>query len=440
MKKYNLRFNIWIGIAWTTLVMLAGCVVPVAEETATVQPVTLTPAAASISPSPGATLSPTPSKSPLSESVIPFCTFSVSAAPEETRVSLDDYVFSDPQVVLTHTSSLGIAGWLPDGERLLITRQIPGQPREYVETFNTRTGELRRYGERHSFDAKPLWLATEEVAFADSLAESGTVIRLSRGDEASENVVSESVLPYLTVNPSGDKVLFFAKADQTQPQVLNVTQRQSEALAFELPLTPREELPLGQSSGPDSYRAAWHPAESQIAFYNDTGFYLADLDTQQVCKVDLGEISEWGAFWAFHAQWSPNGRYLAMLITIGDLPLDMLKLAVLDTATGELYSIPLEQYVKSVAHYVTEIAWMPDSKGLVARFVVAQQNGYDREGLYLVDFLSGKARRMLPEIVFGTNNDFTWNLAGSPNGETIATSCPVAGEVRVCLISVTISR
>jgi len=57
-------------------------------------------------------------------------------------------------VVLTHTSAVGIAGWLPDGERLLITRDIPGTNRQSIETFNTRTGEIQIYAQREGANGK----------------------------------------------------------------------------------------------------------------------------------------------------------------------------------------------------------------------------------------------------------------------------------------------
>ncbi len=412
MKKYTIRFTKWVGIAWIVLAILVGCVAPASEETATVQPITATETMTAVTSSPTVTLPPTLSptmatETPASELSIPSCTFVTDDVPEVAGPSLDDYVFSEPQVALTHTSAIGIAGWLPDGERLLITRQIPGQPREYVETFNTQTGELQRYGERHSFNAKPLWLATEKAAvFADTLAERRTVICFSHGNEISKSIVSEPLIPYLEVNPAGDKVLFFTKADQTKPKILNVTQLQSETLAFNLPLTPQRELPLGQSSGPDPYRTAWHPTESQIAFYNDTGFYLADLDTWQVCRVDLGEMPEFGTFWAFHAQWSPDGRYLAMLTTIGDLPFKFSNLAILDTATGELRSMHPRDLANLKQNYITDITWAPNSQVLATWLVVEEIAGTHKKGLYLVDAVTG-----------------LWAVDGGGNSQTAA-SCP----------------
>lgn len=284
---------------------------------------------------------PTPPGPPATPTVaptpVPRCTFAARPVPAEPAPSLEAYQFSEPRVVLTHTSAIGIADWLPDSQRLLITRRIPGQPREYVETFNVQTGELQRYGERRSLDAKPIWLTAERaVAFADVSLEKQVVLHISRGESVPvEEAVSGLAAPYLATSPDGRRVVFFTKAAQNRPEAFDVAQSQRQTFPFTLPLTPWQELPaLGQQVGPEPYRAAWHPGGNQIAFYNDTGFYLADLGTGQICEVDLGPHVD-GKRWTFHMQWSPNGRYLAALTTVGDPAVRFSDLTLIDTKTGE---------------------------------------------------------------------------------------------------------
>ncbi|RMF40878.1 MAG: hypothetical protein D6755_13065 [Anaerolineae bacterium] len=72
---------------------------------------------------------------------VPLCAFAGQPATAEPGPTLDTFQFSEPRVVLTHTSAIGIAGWLPDDQRLLITKDIPGTNRQAVETVNTQTGE-----------------------------------------------------------------------------------------------------------------------------------------------------------------------------------------------------------------------------------------------------------------------------------------------------------
>ena len=390
---------------------------------------------------------PTPPGPPATPTVaptpVPRCTFAARPIPAEPGPPLNAYHFSEPQVVLTHTSAIGIAGWLPDGQRLLITRRIPGQPREYVETFNVQTGELQRYGERRSFDAKPIWLTAERaVAFADVSPDKQVVLRISRGESAPvEEAITGLAAPYLAASPDGRRVVFFTKAAQNRPEAFDVAQVQRQTFPFTLPLTPWQELPaLGQQVGPESYRATWHPDGNRVAFYNDTGFYLADLITAQVCQVNLGRITE-GAVetwprWAFYAQWSPSGRYLAMLTAVGDPPVKFSDLTILDTITGEVHSVHPEQYISPGQYYVTDMAWTPNSQIIAIRAAVEVREGVMHEGLYLIEVATDQDIRMLPQAVF-TGGDAGWNLAWSPNGQQIAVSCPTTNEGRLCLIAVT---
>ncbi len=385
---------------------------------------------------------PTPPGPPATPTVaptpIPRCTFAAHPAPVEPGPPLEAYRFSEPQVVLTHTSAIGIVGWLPDGQRLLITRRIPGQPREYVETFNVQTGELQRYGERHSFDAKPIWLTAERaVAFADVSPDKQVVLRISRGESVPvEEAVSGLAAPYLAASPDGRRVVFFTKAAQNRPEAFDVAQAQRQPFPFTLPLTLWQELPaLGQQFGPEPYRAAWHPDGSQVAFYNDTGFYLADLATGQICEVDLGPHVD-GKRWTFHVQWSPNGRYLTALTTVGDPAVHFIDLTLIETNTGE------RRYLDLGLQYLYAIAWAPNGHDLL---VVAEKGTNDSglvlHSLYVVNAATGDARQMLADHQFvGTG---AWGVAWSPTGQAIALACLVVTpkehlmtEGRLCIVSV----
>ena len=383
---------------------------------------------------PGLPATPTVAPTP-----VPRCTFAARPAPAEPGPPLEAYRFSKPQVVLTHTSAIGIAGWLPDGERLLITRLIPGQPREYVEVFNTRTGELQRYGERHSLPGKPVWLAAHQaVAFADVAPDNQVVLRISRGEAAPvETPVAGLAASFVESSPDGRQVAFFTQAAQNRPEVFDVAQAQRQTLPFTLPLTPWQELSaLGQQYGPEPYRAAWSPSGDRLAFYNDTGFYLVDWPSGQICEVDLsfeeGE-TRYGKRWAFYAQWAPNERYLAMLTTIGDLPLKFSDLTILDTLTGEQHFVPPAIYINPGQYYIQDMAWAPNGQVLAVLATVEYRDGTTWEGLYLVEGATGQTKHMLPSIVFPAG-DAGWNLAWSPKGNLLAVIC-LHGPL--CLIEVT---
>lgn len=361
---------------------------------------------------------------------IPPCTFAGQPVPAEPSPPFEAYQFSEPRVVLTHPSAIGIAGWLPDGQRLLITRFIPGQPREYIEIFNTRTGELQRYGERHSLPGKPVWLAAHQaVAFADVGSDKQVVLRISRGETATvETPISDLTGSFLGVSPDGRQLVFFTQASQDRPEVFDLAQPQRATLPAALPLMRWS-----------PYRISWHPQGHQIAFYNETGFYLANLPLGRICKIDLGvEESEarYGKRWAFYAQWAPNGRYLSMLTTIGDPPVKFSDLTILDTITGKLHSVHPKQYIESGQYYVMDMAWAPNSQIMAIQAAVEVREGVLYAGLYLLEVATGRDVRVLPEALF-TGGDAGWNLAWSPNGQQMAVNCPTANEGRLCMIAVT---
>jgi Tol biopolymer transport system component len=266
-------------------------------------------------------------------------------------------------------------------------------------------------------------------------------LRISRGESAPvEEAITGLAAPYLAASPDGRRVVFFTKAAQNRPEAFDVAQVQRQTFPFTLPLTPWQELPaLGQQVGPEPYRAIWHPDGNQVAFYNDTGFYLADLATGQICEVDLGPHVD-GKRWTFHAQWSPNGRYLAALTTVGDPAVGFSDLTLIDTNTGERRHLDLG------LQYLYAITWAPNSRDLL---VVAEKGTNDSglvlHGLYVVNAATGDTRQMLADHQFvGTG---AWGVAWSPTGQAIALACPVVTpkehlmtEGRLCIVSVEVTR
>jgi Tol biopolymer transport system component len=381
---------------------------------------------------------------------VPPCLFAGQPVPAEPAPPLEAYRFSEPRVVLTHPSAIGIAGWLPDGQRLLITRLTPDQSGEYIETFNVKTGELQRYGEWQGFsivsNPKPVWLASAQaVAFVDVSHNKQNVLLISRGEGLPlEEVVTGLATPYLAVSSDGRRVVFFTAQDR--PEAFDVAQAQRQTFPFTLPLTPWQELSaLGQQFGPELYRAAWHPNGDQIAFYNDTGFYLADLPSGQICELDLGfEKSEarYGKRWAFDVQWSPNGRYLAMLTTVGDSPVGFSDLTILDTLTGKLRSMHPERYIEPGRYYVTDLSWAPNSHDMAILVTVkVDEMGASFDELYLTDITSGEFRPLVSSWDFG--GPWGGSLSWSYDGLKLAALCPrpsqttpPVAENRLCIIPI----
>jgi WD40 repeat protein len=446
MKKLNLLPG---RAGWLALLViaLAGCVTTSAQETATTPLDTMTPAVTQIPPpatytpsptvapsptSPPPTLTPTPTLTP----PIPLCAFTANPAPGIPGPSLDAFVFSAPQVVLTHTSAIGVVDWLPDGERLLITRLVvPGPPEEYIDTFNVQTRELRRLGEWNVFSAgsnpKPVWLDAEQVVVFGDIINGQWVLSVSRGPD---KVVVDLASPYLAASPDGQLVVFFPETPGNGLQTLDVTQARRQDIPFTLPdpLTP----PPNRT---DPYKVIWQPGGSRIAFYNNAGFYLVDVITGQICELDLGTHMEVGDLWAVAAKWSPNGRYLAALTTAGEPVVSSIDLTLLDIDTGEPRQVHLGY------QYLHAMAWHPNSHALLVMAEAGQgdparANQYD---LYLVDAATGDSRQMLAGHTFTLSG--IYGAAWSPTGQEIALGCPAIeptsgriAEGRLCIISVEI--
>ena len=155
--------------------------------------------------------------------------------------------------------------------------------------------------------------------------------------------------------------------------------------------------------------------------------FLLDVDSGQLCELNFGG-------WAFLARWSPDGRYLAIIRNQEpSLPANSTELAVLDTATGKLYTLGVVPKELPGRHYVDDIAWAPDNYHLLTLGSILSFPGCAPDcpkdtRLYLVDFLSGQIKPLTSQ--FAANTPGT-NLDWSPDGSKVLALCP-----KLCLISV----
>lgn len=415
-------------------------VTPIAKATPTsVVQVTPTPVAQIIItplpyPPPGNPTPPGPPATPTSvPASIPPCAFAAAPVPTPAGPSLDAYIFSDPRLVLTHTAAIEIAGWLPDGERLLITRNFPDTNRQVIETFNIRTGERQRYAERLNFSSRPAWLADRQaVAFVDITREEGGALRLSRGEKYPiETLQTHLAFPYLAADSTGRQVSVLLSARGIRPVITDVAGGTTRALSTQ--------LPEAATTYEQAYHMMWSPQGKWLACYSAVGFYLIEVATGQGCEADLGgQQYAPGKRWALDAQWSPDERYLAMLTTTGRmLPAKFSDLTILDTSTGALRSIRPGADRATGPYYVTDMAWSPDSQTIAIRSAVEKKEGGLYEGLYLVEVKTGQLRRMLPQTVLIGGGYAGLSLAWSPDGSQLAVNWPTQTEGRLYLIAVT---
>lgn len=378
----------------------------------------------------------------------PLCQFGGGPMPEASGPTLDDYVFSEPQVVLTSTGNIDLVEWLPDNQRILTTHDIPNKIEQPIELFNPQTGEtqviaVRKYNLPHM---PPVWLqALNAVAYLDlNIPDINTPnvftrqLWISRGDPQAAQMVADGLSSfYLAGSLGGSQIAYLSNK---QLALRDASSGVSRAIDFD----PSQWL-LSNDDSPwlnASYEMAWQPGASQIAFYTDADggsfFFLADSDTGELCEVNLGG-------WAAVARWSQDGRYLAAARVHGPVGgASSSDLAVLDTVTGVLYTMTVTPPEMEGQHYVNDIAWAPDSRHLAVIGAVYASPGsgsspdYDfrkHRGLYLVDFILGQKALVQSTYLYGGGVSGT-NLAWSPDGSQLVAACPSGVEERLCLISV----
>lgn len=381
----------------------------------------------------------------------PPCTFVGRPAPVEPWPSLEAYQFSEPKIVLTHPAAIGIAGWLSDGQRLLITRDVPGTNRQSVDVFDVQTGELSIYAERDGSSGKPVWLPDlKAVAFLTLVAEEGEEqpiryrpeLWISYGNPQQVERLTSDVRGALAVEPDGKRLWYFLRSEPDHLQIYDMETRSVQAAPLDLAplryLKPGLEWAMRDRS--PEFKMVWRPDGSQVVLYSQFWTFLLDLKTNSVCELDLGDyIAERMDIppWALEAQWSPDGRYVAFITTGSlNLPFRHTELTILDMRTGERRTLSPSPDIEPGRHYVTDMTWSPDNRYLVVLEVVRMtEAGTEKEGLFIVNAATGEFQQILPEYEFGGGSE-SMQLAWDPTGSFLAVNCPTPEEGKLCIISV----
>jgi WD40 repeat protein len=393
-------------------------------ETLTARPPTITP-----TPTATSTLAP------------PACTFPLAGTTAEESKP-ENYIFSEPQVVLTEYQP-SIVDWLPDNQNVLImpVKLADAKTNEYqqvLELFNPETKETRIYAMRTAIgEALPAWNSTlnavvypvrhfiEGKTFADDKFIPQLWISYGNPDEV--QLLADNLPQYsMAVKPDGSQMAYFIGK-----QLFKMDDRLNALppISFDRTRWDYQHHYAGDNSV--VYKMAWRPNSVQIflynyAIYDGLGYtYILDSNTGQLCNLNLDG-------WALAARWSPNGRYLAIIRGQDVFPLRSTDLAVIDATTGKLYILTPPQIESG--HYVRDIEWAPDNRHILTTYAFNEQtNGM----LFLNDVASGQIIRVLPSFRFSTGA-LEENLAWSPDGSKILMNCatgsPDGGQE--CLISV----
>jgi dipeptidyl aminopeptidase/acylaminoacyl peptidase len=148
-----------------------------------------------------------------------------------------------------------------------------------------------------------------------------------------------------------------------------------------------------------------------------------DISTNQICEVDLGATAR-TANRVTRASWSPDGRYLALAIN-AQRPGMLIQsnwLRILDTATGQ--SLTPDMGVP----FAWESFWLPDNRRVIVfGQTSAPPMGDATDKLFLVDVVQGTATPLQTNLEIG-GGDIGSQMALSPDGHTLAITCPLSDE------------
>ena len=355
---------------------------------------------------------------------IPICVFDQQMVSPTVESRLDKYVLSAPQIVLTSESAIDIVDWLPDGQRLLLTRFIPNQARHYIETFDMPTHNTVGYGESIDFTLgfnganKPLWLASEQaVAYVELTGDNEKILYINHGGETPSVELTDDLMnTYLATRTDGREILYFAAADSGQPQLYELASATIKTLATELHL-PIENIVM--SDYHSHYQMALHPNGQQVAFYNNTGFYLADLVNNQICKIDLGQYGGYIQR-SLLTHWSPDGQYLAVFVTGKEPMAAFIGLVLIDLQTG------VQRPVNIANYRIYAATWAPNSRDMLIVAANLEADDTARHYLFLVDSITGNVRPILANYPF-MYTGFS-RIAWSPTTNAIALNCAKTNE------------
>jgi|CXWL01.1.fsa_nt_gi hypothetical protein len=391
----------------------------------------------------------------------PACTFPLAEI-KAKESKPEEYVFSEPQVVLTapEGNPLNVAQWLPDNQQVLITEGLHNQyvdnnntaPQQSISLYNLETGKSKLYAIRTETDETEMWqpelngVVYSALNFTSLDKAKGVRIFtrqlwVSYGDPDATQLLADNLQFPFVVKPNENEILYLSDKKMSK---LDKSLKKLSLASFD-----PDQWDYAKSRRNDravSYQMAWQPGTPLVFLYSGGGgslqggyTFVVNTSNGHICELDLGGPVDWAA------RWSSDGRYLAFARAKSYTGFsDTIDLAVLDSVTGDLRTIDVVSPDVKGQHYVTDLTWTPDNLHLLV--FVNILSAYDsfetmHHKLYFVDFVTGQNDPLFPEFksffaegIRGMNN-FVW----SPDGSKLLARCPVMGPPATnhfCLISV----
>lgn len=402
-----------------------------------------------------ATIQPTVTLVPETNSYLPICSFPLSQT-MTAESTPEKYTFADPKVVFTDELQPEIVDWLPDSQNIIIMPStlidlgINGYE-ETIELFNPETQKTQIYAIRRYGAGTPAWNPelnaiiypdTKVIVNDENISKSQffSQLKISYGNPDETQLLADNFLSHsITVKPDGSQILYSKKGKELENRFFS-------RIIFDGSL--QEEKLLSASLVQDeiysvnTYKVVWRLGTSQVFFYSNVSptdkTILFDVNYGQSCTISFNG-------WVYSARWSPNRRYLAVIKSTSShtsLWADY-DLSVLDGLTGNFYQIDskkmgVEEMKDCCKHYITGFSWAPDNRHLIvtgAADFVGTGTHNPIEKLYLVDFISGDINELFPSHelnISGWKNGLAW----SPDGLKLLASCPTKKQGRLCLFNV----
>ncbi len=351
----------------------------------------------------------------------PPCEFtSENPEPQIPDEGLIDFQFSEPRIIFSNISGIGIADWLLDGERLLIAENNQNG-KEIIKTINIRTGESVTFGERIGSGGKPVWLEKLNAVAYVSLEQDHTELLLSYADQKETQWIASGVSGWsLAGNDNG--LVFFTMETGDIPQIWLVDSLSIQEVSGDLAQWEYQRFEgISTSTTPGrTFATALQPHGYTMAFYGNGYFFLVD-ETGYTCEVDLGSMHGIPIS-VLNARWSDDGKKLALIAT-AQIPgkiTPFSKLLILDHVTGKVDQVPIP------APIIYDVAWNSNNRHLAA--LGADENeikkGKSQSIIYLVDINYPDVIFPISASLFGGGAGEGWQLAWSPRGDKLAVKCP----------------
>ena len=339
------------------------------------------------------------------------------------EVSPEQIRFGEPRMVFTDSFGFRIVGWISSDE-VLIRRGIkPGGRGSAIEVFNVRTREVKRLAEG-AFSGDPVWNPVRRAVVYlqyDEARKQRDLIWQSLDTLEKKKLASDVILPIVLIESGKGAAAYSVKEKALTgrsivpgAQVRNLPFAQYE---MRVP-TPYEWI----------YQTKVSPDGKWQVVFNIEHFLLISTELEQIKEIDLGK--EFGhKRWALEAQWSPDGKKLAIIATAGYLPNTVRFLLLLNPQTNELSEIPVPP------EFVDEVSWAPGSRILLTKGgkgIIPP--GFGLPGTMLVDVEALEQREvpLFPEGLLG--GDTAW----SPDGTKVVFVCRPfeegkLGHVGICI-------